>query len=101
MSESIDRYAEVFKALSNPHRLRIFRRLSSCCRPGTIWLEPASGSTTVGDLGRELDIAPSTVSHHIKELRNAGLIRTRREGKNIACWVDPEVIGELQRFFQY
>jgi ArsR family transcriptional regulator len=98
-SDTIERYAEVFKALSNPHRLRIFRRLATCCRPGTIWLEPIANSTTVGDLGKELDIAPSTVSHHIKELRTAGLIRTRREGKNIACWVDPEIVEELKRFF--
>ena len=95
----LERYAAVFKALSNPHRLRIFRRLATCCRPGTIWLEPIRNSTTVGDLGKELDIAPSTVSHHIKELRTAGLIRTRREGKNIACWVDPEIVDELKRFF--
>ncbi len=96
---NLERYAEVFKALSNPHRLRIFRRLSTCCRPGTIWVEPAGGGTTVGDLGKELDIAPSTVSHHIKELRTAGLIRTRREGKNISCWVDPEIVEELRQFF--
>ena len=98
---NIERYAEVFKALSNPHRLRIFRRLATCCRPGTIWLEPSSGGTTVGELGRELEIAPSTVSHHIKELRTAGLIRTRREGKNIACWVDPQIVAELKQFFQF
>ena len=99
LSQHIEHYAEVFKALSNPHRLRIFRRLATCCRPGTIWLEPVRNSTTVGDLGRELDIAPSTVSHHIKELRTAGLIRTQRKGKHIACWVDPEIVEELRQFF--
>jgi ArsR family transcriptional regulator len=99
LSQQLERYAGVFKALSNPHRLRIFRRLASCCRPGTIWLEPIRNSTTVGDLGRELDIAPSTVSHHIKELRTAGLIRTRRQGKHIACWVDPGIVEELREFF--
>jgi ArsR family transcriptional regulator len=36
------------------------------------------------------------VSHHIKELRGAGLIQTRRQGQNIECWVDPDILEELK-----
>ena len=94
------RYDQIFGALSNPSRLRIFLRLVSCCVPGTsCTMDEEQASACVGDLGQDLGIAPSTVSHHIKELRTAGLIRTRREGKNIACWVDPEIIEELRGFF--
>jgi ArsR family transcriptional regulator len=46
-----------------------------------------------------LGIVPSTVSHHIKELRRAGLIRMERRGQKIECWVDPEVLKELAGFF--
>ncbi len=95
----LDRFAEVFKALSNPNRLKIFQRLASCCRPGTISTIDACETACVGELGRELDIVPSTVSHHIKELRQAGLIRTRRRGQKIECWIDPGVVEQLKKFF--
>jgi DNA-binding transcriptional ArsR family regulator len=46
----------------------------------------------VSDLGKGLEIDPSTVSHHIRELRQAGLIRMERRGKNMLCWVDRETV---------
>jgi ArsR family transcriptional regulator len=95
----VERYAEIFKALSNPHRLKIFLRLVSCCAPGTVWTLGAQESASVGDLAKDLDIVPSTVSHHIKELRHAGLIKMRRSGQKIECWVDPGVIKDLEGFF--
>ncbi len=100
-SIQIDRFAEVFKALSNPNRLKIFQRLASCCKPGTVSVIDACETACVGDLGRELDIVASTVSHHIKELRQAGLIRTRRRGQKIECWIDPEVVAQLRNFFSF
>lgn len=96
---NIERYAEIFKALSNVHRLKIFLRLVSCCTPGTVWTMEAQESTSVGDLAKDLDIVPSTVSHHMKELRHAGLIKMRRSGQKIECWVDPHIIKELEGFF--
>jgi ArsR family transcriptional regulator, arsenate/arsenite/antimonite-responsive transcriptional repressor len=95
----VERYSEIFKALSNPHRLKIFLRLISCCAPGTVWTIETQESASVGDLAKDLDIVPSTVSHHMKELRHAGLIKMRRSGQKIECWLDPEIIGELERFF--
>lgn len=92
-------FAALFKALSNPHRLRIFMRLATCCVPGTICSMQEGHCAYVGELGKDLDIVPSTVSHHIKELRQAGLIRMRRQGQKIECWVDPRVFSDLKNFF--
>jgi len=97
---NVQKFAQIFKALSNPNRLRIFLRLVSCCVPGTVWSYEGQESTYVGDLSKDLEIVPSTASHHIKELRQAGLIKMRRSGQKIECWVDPEVIEELESFFR-
>lgn len=53
----------------------------------------------IGDLGKELAVGKSTVSHHIKELRQVGIVRTERRGQNIACWIDPDIIDQLRVFF--
>jgi ArsR family transcriptional regulator len=99
LNKELLRFADIFKALSNPHRLRIFLKLTSCCAPGTVCRVEAGGGAYVGQLADDLDIAPSTVSHHIKELRQAGLIRMRRRGQKIECWVDPDAYHELATFF--
>ena len=90
--DEVNRFAEVFKALSNPNRLHIFLRLVSCCPPGTKCISDAAGQRCVGELGQDLEIDPSTVSHHLKELRRSGLIRMERRGKKIICWVDRETV---------
>ena len=95
------RFAEMFKALSNPNRLSIFLRLVSCCAPGTTCSTDAGMRECVGELGKDLGIAPSTVSHHIKELSRAGLIRMERRGQNVECWVDPETLSALALFFNH
>lgn len=95
----VGRFAEMFKALSNPHRLEIFLTLATCCGPGTSCESLEAMQRCVGELGEGLDIAPSTVSHHIKELRQAGLIRVERRGQNLNCWVEPETLRALERFF--
>jgi len=99
-----EKFADLFKALSNPNRLRIFMRLVSCCQPGTITsvqegMPESEGCACVGELGKDLGIVPSTISHHIKELRQAGLIRMERRGQKIECWIDPKTLSALQGFF--
>jgi len=100
--KNIEKFSEIFKALSNPNRLKIFLRLISCCQPGTITSitnsDDSEGCACVGDLGQDLGIVPSTISHHIKELRRAGLIRMERRGQKIECSIDPETIADLQSF---
>ncbi|MBW1710208.1 MAG: winged helix-turn-helix transcriptional regulator [Deltaproteobacteria bacterium] len=102
-NEKIAQFAEIFKALSNPNRLKIFLRLVSCCQPGTISSinqnSESEGCACVGDLGQDMGIVPSTISHHIKELRQTGLIRMERRGQKIECWVDPQILTTLKDFF--
>lgn len=91
--------SEIFKGLSNVHRLAIFQRLMSCCEPGTRCTPNEAIRFVVGELGEGLGIAPSTLSHHLKELHRAGLIQMQRNGKNVECWVAPETLKQLSQFF--
>ena len=99
-NDEMQRFAEMFKALSNPNRLSIFLRLASCCVPQATCDTDTEWRECVGELGKDLGIVPSTVSHHIKELNRAGLIRMERRGKKIECWVDPEILNILMTFFK-
>lgn len=96
----IKQYSAMFKALSNPNRLQIFNLLTGCCEPGTICNTDEAVSCCVGDLDGQLDIASSTLSHHLKELNHAGLVNMEREGKQILCSVSPATLTQLSDFFQ-
>ena len=96
----IERQAEQFKALGHPHRLAIFRRLLSCCAPGTVCDLEVASRIHVGELGEGLAIAPSTLSHHLKQLNRAGLVAMRRNGKRIECWVEPALAEQLAGLFR-
>jgi len=89
----------MFQALSNVNRLKIFRMLARCCIPGTVFVTDKESCVCVGDICQTLDVAASTVSHHLRELKRAGLIRTERQGQRIVCWVDPHSIKDLVEFF--
>lgn len=97
------RLATIFKALSNENRLAIYLRLLSCCTAGDSKCKCDPDVTHpreyVGDIGETVDISPSTVSHHIKELRNVGLIYSERQGQSIGCWADDKILKELVDFF--
>lgn len=87
-----------FKALAHPHRLAIFLRLAGCCQRHGCSPEECS-RLCVGELGTGLGIGQPTVSHHLKELARAGLIRTCKCGQNTECWVAEKTLDELAQFF--
>lgn len=84
-----ERLTDIFKALSNPHRLQIFMGLFDCS---------AGCEQTVGEIAALFSLAPSTVSHHLKELRQAGLVTCQRDGQRVVCRMNPEVVANLQDF---
>lgn len=94
-TDELQKFAEIFKALSNPHRLAIFLRLVSNCPPGKTCTFDEEIRECVGDVGRDLGIARTTVSHHVKELRRAGLLKVERRGRNIECWLGYETVCAL------
>jgi len=98
-SETTQRFARLFKALSNPHRLQIFMRLVGCCGPGARLRAAGEGCACVGEISKDLGIVASTVSHHLKELHDAGVIRMERRGQNVECSVDPETLKDLCELF--
>lgn len=76
------------EALGNPTRLKIYRAL---VRAG------ASG-LPVGRLQDKLNIAPSTLSHHIKTLLVADLISQARDGTTLMCHANYDVMRGLVDF---
>lgn len=99
-NQDIDRFSAVFSALSNPHRLQIYNILSGCCSHDTTCSMDSVSSCCVGDLGNELDIAASTLSHHLKELSHAGLINMQRDGKQVLCSLNTDMLAAIRQYFQ-
>jgi len=64
----VDATRAVFKALSNEHRIRILEALRD-------------GELCACEIQVVLDAPQSTVAGHLRELRDAGLVNTRRQGK--------------------
>lgn len=75
-------------ALAQEARLRVFRLL---VRTGAEGL-PA------GEIARELDVAPQTLSFHLKHLANAGLVESRREGRSLIYSLRVAGMRELLAF---
>jgi ArsR family transcriptional regulator len=97
-------HSVMFKALGEPTRLRIFDFLRSCCCPVAVEesgdVRPVNGPT-VGEVCCRItgaDHITSTISGHLKELREAGLITIERRGRNMICGVNREAIAALASY---
>lgn len=94
--------ARAFKALGDPTRLRLFRFLATCrCQvalneDGTV--RPIVGKT-VGEVCCSVTgdaRISSTLSHHLKELRLAGLVTMEKRGKHVLCAANPYALRRLR-----
>ena len=77
--------AKVFKALADPVRLRLFSLIASF----------DGGQACVCDLTGEFDVSQPTISHHLKVLRDAGLVDSERRGTWVYYWVLPGALAQL------
>jgi ArsR family transcriptional regulator len=91
--------ARVFKALGDENRMAIFQLLRERCAGGCE-LSEAGADRTVTEIARAFDLALSTVSHHIKELRNAGLIICEKRGRQVYCRVNSALMVDLEGFMR-
>lgn len=87
-SEEIAKVADRLTALGTEPRLRIMRLLLSAHPEGMI----------VGDIGSELNIPSSTLSHHLEKLKNEDLVNVRREGTFLWYSANTEALQELLGF---
>lgn len=93
------------KALGDPTRLRILRFLAQCTSSVAIDedgdVRPVAGPT-VGAVCCHItgiEKVSSTISFHMKELRESGLIEMERRGKQMICRVRPESLVQMRDFF--
>jgi DNA-binding transcriptional ArsR family regulator len=86
--EQITRYADMLSAMGTEPRLRIMRLLLSAHPDGLV----------VGEIGMELDIPSSTLSHHLEKLKNEDLVKVRRERTFLWYSANSEALQELLGF---
>ncbi len=79
-----NRLAELAKALGHPARVAILEYLSK------------SNSCMCGDIVEELPLSQSTVSQHLRELKNVGLIKGEIEGTSVNYCLDEKGWNEVQ-----
>lgn len=77
--------AQVFKALADPVRLRLFSLIASF----------DGGQACVCDLTGPFDVSQPTISHHLRVLREAGLVDCERRGTWVYYWVLPGALSRL------
>ena len=96
----VEEMAKIFKALSNEQRLKLFKMIyfwsqtvsedNDCCQ------EVEKTFTKACDC---MDLSRSTISHHFKELQNAGLITCTRSGQMFSCKVNKDKLEAIKEFF--
>jgi ArsR family transcriptional regulator len=78
-----ERLAPMFKALGDPVRLRLASMIASAPEVCVCELTPA------------FDLSSATISHHLKTLRDAGLVESERRGTYVYYRIRPEALAAL------
>lgn len=77
--------ARMFKAVGDPVRLRLLSLIAS----------HVGGEACVCDISASFELSQPTISHHLKVLREAGLVDCERRGTWVYYWVIPAVLQQL------
>lgn len=87
-TEKQNKLARMMKALAHPARIAIIQHLLK------------SQTCICGDLVEELALAQATISQHLKELKNVGLIQGTIEGTSVCYCIDPKVWKQYRSAFE-
>jgi DNA-binding transcriptional ArsR family regulator len=83
-----DRVIRALSALAQEHRLAAFRLL----------VQAGEGGVAAGALAERLDVPPSSMSFHLAQLTNAGLVTQRRESRSIIYSADYAAMNGLMGY---
>ena len=86
-SDKQNRLAQMMKALAHPARIAIIQQLIK------------ANACICGDLVDELGLAQATISQHLKELKNAGLIKGTIEGTSVCYCIDEKTWNLYKKEF--
>jgi predicted transcriptional regulator len=86
-SEKQNELANLFKSISHPARVAIIEYLLSV------------DTCICGDIVNELPLAQPTISQHLKELKNANIIKGTIEGTAICYCINPDTIQIIENYF--
>jgi len=87
-SADVARFSDMLAAMGAEPRLRIVRLLLSAHPEGLV----------AGEIGQELEITGSTLSHHLDKLKNEDLVRVQREGTFLRYTANTGALQELLGF---
>jgi ArsR family transcriptional regulator len=93
---------QLFKALSDERRLEIFeliRREETECNKECC--DISEKGSCICNIAEKVGLSQSAVSHHIKELRNANIIKTEKRGVWVYCRINHDTLCEMQDFLQF
>lgn len=86
MKEEVKRMAKVFKALGEPTRLKIIKILAS-----------EGGYFCVGAMAKRLGVSQPAVSQHLKILKDAGILDSKRMGFHVHYFVDAKTLKSYKK----
>jgi DNA-binding transcriptional ArsR family regulator len=87
-SEKQNKLASMMKALGHPARIAILQFLIK------------SQGCICGDIVEELGLAQATISQHLKELKNVGLIKGTIEGVSVCYCIDAKIWNQYKSVFE-
>ncbi len=88
-ASTVEERADQLKALASPVRLRMVDLIYE-----------GGGEICVCEIQEHFDLSQPTISHHLKVLREAGLIHSRQEGTYVYHRVDPASFGTLSALME-
>ncbi|RYY35774.1 MAG: ArsR family transcriptional regulator [Sphingobacteriaceae bacterium] len=84
-TEEQNHLAVMLKAIAHPARIAILQHIIN------------ANACICGDLVEELGLAQATISQHLKELKNAGLIQGTIEGVSVCYCIEPKAWAKLEK----
>jgi DNA-binding transcriptional ArsR family regulator len=102
----VDDVLPALQALADPTRFAVFNCIRGC--GGESAYDPTTGQCDAGEPGGvavcdvkcQVPCSPSTLTHHLNTLRDAGLIATEKRGRKVYARILPDRLAQLGRFFR-